>query len=337
MSIEEFDIIQRYFSAISFHQEANAALSVAIGDDAAVLHRTLFTSADLVVCADTLCEGTHFFPSMDPFSLGIKALVVNVSDIASMGAVPMAFTLCLTLPLVDHAWLHGFSQGLSFAAKHYGVSLIGGDTTRGPLAVSIQIFGQSSHAPLRRSGAKAGDLVAVTGTLGDAGAGFAIAKNQELTKAKPSKDLFLLNRFHRPQARVGFSAVDGCHACIDISDGFLQDLEHICKASGLKAEIDPDALPLSPELQAYANSAESALHYGLIGGEDYELCLTFSPENRVNLEKKAATLGFKLTVVGEMFELDTQAYNQYICLKGWTDSALQTLRSNSFQHFLKTH
>lgn len=334
MPIEEFDVIHRYFSSISYYSDVANVLEVPIGDDAAVLNRQLFSHADLVVCADTLCEGTHFFPSMSPFLLGIKALTVNVSDIASMGATPFAFTLCLTLPSIDHKWLREFSEGLTFAAQKYGVSLIGGDTTRGPLAISIQILGQSQHGALRRSNAQVGDLIAVTGSLGDAAAGFRIAQACELSGSILEGNAYLLDRFQRPTARLGFAAFDGCHACIDISDGFLQDLEHICRASNLKAHIDPDLLPLSSELRAFSREQkQNPLHYGLIGGEDYELCFTFSPNAQPSLELQAAELGIALSVVGTLTDLNASEPDTFIALKGWTPESIQELKGKGFQHF----
>ena len=262
----EFELIRRYFSAI--HHADGVVLGV--GDDGAVL--ALPADQQLVSVMDTSIAGTHFPLDTPAFDIGWRALAVNLSDLAAMGAEPRWFTLALTLPEVDEAWLAGFANGLAALAKQTGVSLVGGDTTRGPLIITVQAEGcVPAGAFLRRSGAQVGDGIYISGCPGDAAAGLAIHQGR-LPYAAGCEAL--LERFFRPQPRLAL----GCwlrnraSACIDVSDGLLQDLMHILDASRVGALLDVQALPLSAPLQAAACTQAEAL--ALRGGDDYELCFT---------------------------------------------------------------
>lgn len=288
MSLSEFDLIQRYFQRPSRHQQD---VILGMGDDAAIV--AVPADRQLVVAVDTLAEGIHFRQSDRPEDIGWKALAVNLSDLAAMGAVPGWWTLSLTLSRVDEVWLEGFAQGLFELADRHGLELIGGDTTRGPLAISIQAMGLvESGQALLRSAARPDDLIYVSGTLGDAAAALEHEQQAELAR-----------RLHRPVPRLelGRNLRDLAHACIDVSDGLLADLGHIAKASGLGAELDSRALPLSPGLRACCPLPQ-ALALACSGGDDYELCFTLSPEDAPGLDEVASALGLPLTCIGRMVE-----------------------------------
>jgi thiamine-monophosphate kinase len=274
--LSEFDIIERYFTPLSRSGRPSRAV-LGIGDDCALIAPSPGTQ--LAVSSDMLVAGRHFFENVDPASLGYKSLAVNLSDLAAMGAAPLAFTLALALPSASEAWLEGFSSGLFRAAEEYGCELVGGDTTRGPLTISITIFGEVPLGiALRRDGAQVGDDIWVSGSLGDAAAGLAALRG-ELALTSPLREA-AISRLEMPTPRVGLGiALRGvAHAAIDISDGLLGDLGHILKRSGVGALVDVDLLPLGPTLQA--QSAARAVALALNGGDDYELCFTAPVDRR---------------------------------------------------------
>jgi len=295
----EFDLIQRFFLR---RQAANAAQSgviLGIGDDAAVL--ALPPDTELVAAVDTIVAGRHFPQGTDARSIGHRALAVNLSDMAAMGATPAWATLALTMPSVDTAWLERFSAGLMDLADSAGVALVGGDTTRGPLTVTVQILG---HVPrgtaLRRSGAHAGDLLAVTGTLGDAGAGLHFAT------ARPTADtrlaaLELVRRFDypTPRVRLGSAARGIATAAMDLSDGLIGDLPKLAQASGLAAHVAVERLPLSEAMRAAVPGAQ-ALDWALAAGDDYELLLAVPAPRYAELAAQADQLNLSLTAIGEL-------------------------------------
>lgn len=269
----EFSIIKRYFEHIT---DERSDVIVGIGDDCALLQCP--ATQQLAVSIDTLVEGIHFFPDVDPESLGHKSLAVGLSDLAAMGAKPAWFTLALTLPQVNATWLAAFSSGLANLAKLHHIALVGGDTTQGPLSISIQVHGfvNADHA-LRRDGAKEGDLIYVTGTLGDAGAALALKQNKLPENLVSKADLAFLNqRLERPSPRVqiGTSLIEIATAAIDISDGLVADLGHILQKSGVGAQLDLDLLPASPALTKLTSQKTSL---ALFSGDDYELCFTVPP------------------------------------------------------------
>ena len=270
--LSEFDLIARFFAAPSQAAERVPSLGVVrgVGDDAALL--TPSPDHQLVVTSDTMVAGVHFFPDVDPESLGYKLAMVNLSDLAAMGAIPRWAILNLTLETASADWLHAFARGLHEALQGYGVVLVGGDTTRGPMTLSLTLQGEvPSGQAILRSGAQMGDRIAVSGPLG--GAGYAL----QLLQSDPlNPDLLQVREaLERPQARVEFGQrLRGlAHACIDVSDGFLADLGHLLKASGVAAQIDCSALPFHPALQVL--EPNDALIYALTGGEDYQLVFTY--------------------------------------------------------------
>ena len=286
----EFDLIRRYFTRPVRH----AVLGV--GDDAALVR--VRRGCELAVSVDMLVAGRHFFRDADPRDLGHKALAVNLSDMAAMGATPRWATLALALPRADERWLAGFSRGFMTLARRYNVDLIGGDTTRGPLNICVQILGEVPRGQaLRRDGALAGDDIWVSGTCGDAA--LALAALQRRIQLKPAELARCAARLHRPQPRVGLGlALRGvAHSAIDISDGLLADLGHILERSGLSATLEYAALPMSSVLRRYRDRAV-ARRALLGGGDDYELCFTAAPRARARIAGIGRRTGVALARVG---------------------------------------
>jgi thiamine-monophosphate kinase len=268
----EFDIIRKYFTRPP--QRAESLL--AVGDDAALLQ--LPAGYELAMTVDTLVAGRHFHVHTAAEDIGWKALAVSLSDLAAMGAEPSGFTLALTLPDADHDWLQRFSQGLFEIADRFEVDLLGGDTTRGPLSITIAAHGLvPAGQALRRSGARPGDWICVTGTLGDAALALDLGE-----RASP----LLAARLHRPEPRVaaGMALRGYASAAIDLSDGLAGDLRHILKSSKVGATIELARLPRSEEFQRLRHQvprlfpADATLHYQLSGGDDYGLCFCLSPD-----------------------------------------------------------
>ena len=298
-ALGEFELINRYFLGRSAPAAAQSGVVLGIGDDAAVL--ALPPQTELVAAVDTIVAGRHFPAGTDARSIGHRALAVNLSDLAAMGATPAWATLALTLPNADRAWLERFSNGFWDLAAANGVDLVGGDTTRGPLTVSVQILGYvPCGRALRRSGARAGDVLAVTGTLGDAGAGLAFATHPPGDDARAAA-LALIERFEYPQPRVqfGLAARGIATAAMDLSDGLVGDLPKLAQASGLAAHVAVDRLPLSDAMRAAVPLAQ-ARDWALAAGDDYELLLAVPPARLGELEAAAAQLNLTLTAVGEL-------------------------------------
>jgi thiamine-monophosphate kinase len=268
----EFELIRRYFLPLA-GQQRSRSLILGPGDDCAI--QRIPEGRELVFSIDTLVEGVHFPVNYRPEFLGWRALAAATSDLAAMGAAPECFTLALTLPAGDEQWLAGFAEGLGRASMEFGIALAGGDTTSGPLTLTLQVHGTVEHgSAIRRTGARPGDLIAVSGTLGDAGAAL-----DYLNETSPSPDVAaVLDRYHSPQPRLALGqAVRGiASAAVDISDGLLADLGHILKASGVGASIDSARLPLSLPLKRL--KGEGAPGLALRAGDDYELCLTIPTE-----------------------------------------------------------
>jgi len=288
----EFDLIRKYFT----RPAPNALLGV--GDDAALLKAS--AGNVLAVSSDMLVSGTHFFPDTDPFLLGHKTLAVNLSDMAAMGATPRWATLAIALPGADETWLERFSAGFFALAQQYGVELVGGDTTRGPLNLCVTIFGEvPAQQALRRSGAQPGDEVWVSGTLGDAA--LALAHLQGRILLSETGFAACARVLHQPQPRVALGlALRGiASSAIDISDGLLADLGHILDASQSGAEIELVSLPVSSAMQTYA-----ALPLGeqcaLSGGDDYELCFTAPAMRHAEIMGIGARLSLQLTCIGKI-------------------------------------
>lgn len=289
--MDEFELIARYFLPL---QGEDPDLLVGNGDDGAVFK---LGAERVVVVVDTLVAGVHFPAHISARDIGYRAGAVNLSDIAAMGARPRYATLALTLPEAAPAWLAAFSTGLGEALKAAGTRLIGGDTTRGPLTITLQIIGCIDGAPLTRSGAREGDLVCVSGTLGDACAGLALCAEPPAN----SNQRWLVERFLRPSARLklGQALNPLVHAAIDISDGLLADLGHVMQASACRAELNVAALPLSDALLETVGRAR-AIEYALSGGDDYELAFAIPPAALTAASAMAAEMGLALTVIGRV-------------------------------------
>ncbi len=267
-AVDEFALIYRYFSGLG----AGDRVELGLGDDCAILR--LPTDQRLAVSVDTLVEGVHFPLQAFPEDIGFRAVAVAASDLAAMGAAPLGMSLALTMPAADELWLHAFSQGVGAAASACQLPLVGGDTTRGPLTISVQVFGTlPAGQGLLRSGAKVGDGVFVSGPLGDAAAALAVY-NGEWEADSEHLD-YLDQRFYRPLAQLdlGRQLLGLATAAIDISDGLIADAGHIADASGVCMCIDPAQLPLSPALASHARR-DTALGWALSGGDDYQLCFT---------------------------------------------------------------
>ena len=299
----EFDLIAHYFT----RPTPRAVLGV--GDDCALLQPAPGTQ--LAISSDMLVEGRHFFADVDPAALGHKALAVNLSDLAACGATPMAFTLALALPHVDAAWLAPFSRGLLALADAHGCELVGGDTTQGPLNICITVFGEvpvihGKSQALLRPGARAGDDVYVSGTLGDARLALEALRGNI---ALPAELLAQARqRLERPTPRVTLGqALRGvASAAIDVSDGLLGDLQHILKASGVGATLDTDVaiqLIAACEHPACAKdlfSLKERLGYVLAGGDDYELAFTAPASMQGAVEAAARQAGTPVTRIGRI-------------------------------------
>ena len=288
--MDEFTLVHRYFSTQTCRRDD---VRLGIGDDAAVV--TPHPGYELVVTTDVLIDGVHFPSSTPPAALGHKALAVNISDIAAMGAEPAWATLSLALPVSDERWLTEFSAGFLEFADRFGVALIGGDTVRGPLAIGVQLIGQTpAGSALRRDGARPGDRVYVTGTLGDAGLGLRECVGE--SSIDGDDRAYLIDRLQRPLPRVDVGrALRGiASAAIDISDGLAADLGHILECSGYGADVDLARLPLSDAYRRCDPGWDPAVS----GGDDYELCFTVAPERDAALQTATHELAVPITMIG---------------------------------------
>jgi thiamine-monophosphate kinase len=306
MPLDEFSLIKCYFSRPAITGEG---VVVGVGDDCAVIKPQ--PGEQILVTTDSLIDGVHFPRSSDAGQVAKRALRVNLSDIAAMGGVPRWFSLALTVPGIDEKWLRNFSKGLNEVADEFGCWLVGGDTNRGPMSITISVLGSVPVGrELRRTGASARDTIYVTGSLGDAAAGLACIEGRLIAEDSD----YLLKRFWYPTPRIQEAIIlrDYASAAIDISDGLMADLQHIVGASGVGAEIEVEALPLSRELSRSVDR-DLALNWALSAGDDYELCFTV-PENKVpgleSLIRKgtlvASRIG-RITAGGEIICRDANA------------------------------
>ncbi|MDD2407556.1 MAG: thiamine-phosphate kinase [Tepidiphilus sp.] len=299
--MNEFALIEHFFADPAAHEPTPPWLRLGIGDDAALLVEE--SGWETAITCDTLVEGRHFLAGTDPEALGWKALAVNLSDLAAIGAVPTGFLLALTLPEPDEAWLTAFARGLFACARRHGARLVGGDTTRGPRALTITALGRvPAGEAVLRSGAREGDDVWVSGQPGRAALGLAV-RFGELTPNLPGAGEWLA-ALDRPEPRLAL----GCrlrrlaHAMLDVSDGLLGDLRHLLERSApppLTAEIEVARLPLAP-LVAGGAPPERARAALLAGGDDYELLFTAAPASRQRLARLAGELGLALSRIGRI-------------------------------------
>lgn len=320
----EFDLIEviRRITA-----QARDDVQLGVGDDAAILLPPV--GQLLVVALDTLVEGVHFPRGTAAFDIGWKALAVNLSDLAAMGASPAWALLGLTLPTGDAGFVEGFAEGFGKLARPHRLALVGGDTTSGPLAISVTVHGfVPPGKALLRSGARVGDVVLVTGTLGDAAAGLQVLQ-QPLAEDDSRAGLraFLIERLNRPTPRLsaGVALRGQASACVDVSDGLLADLGHICASSGVAAEIDAALLPRSSALMALYNET-SALRLALSGGDDYELCFTVPAQRAAAVQSDLSRLGCGVTKIGRIVE------GEGVRVRG-LDGQWMTTERSGWEHF----
>ena len=332
----EFDLIQRFFKAGADAMRPNDenVIALGIGDDCALLK--IAEGEEIVITSDMLVEGRHFFMNADPELLGRKALAVNLSDLAAMGAKPIGFTLAIALPTVDIVWLEAFSKGLFAVANQYSCPLIGGDTTAGPLTISITAFGSiPSGKAIRRSGAKVGNDIWTSGTIGDARLALA-ALRHEITL--PESDLKQIeHRMHNPTPRVelGMKIRELASAALDISDGLLGDLHHILKQSQVSAEVFLDQIPKSETLQKQSEDIQN--QFAASGGDDYEICFTAPIEKRGVIDEISRVLNLPLTRIGSITEKVGAVEKLYLLNKNGDllDETKSAVLLKSFDHFAK--
>ena len=302
----EFSIIDTYFNRKSPH-----SVDLGVGDDSALL--TPPPQQQLVICADTLVAGRHFPLDTSPHAIGWKSVAVNLSDIAAMGAKPQSILLALSLPQIDHDWLKGFSQGLYDCCDQFGVRLIGGDTTQSPhLTLSVTALGWIPNGlAVKRSGAQVGDLICVSGTVGDAA--FALQHLGHPLQQRLD--------YPTPRCELGAQLKNLAHSMIDVSDGLAQDLGHILKASQVGAKIYLDQLPIHEALHHLSD--EQQWQYALAGGDDYELCFTISPQNyEAFLQNKPKT---PTTIIGKIIDNHALIFDK--------DGKDHPVQFNGYQHF----
>lgn len=315
----ESELIERYFLS----QQSSSGIVLGIGDDAAVLD--IPENKQLVVSTDTLVSNVHFFGKDKAEDIGYKALAVNLSDMAAMAAEPKWFTLSLTMPKLDEAWLNSFSTGFFQLANQYQVELIGGDLSLGPLSISITIHGLVDKGSfISRGGARVGDAIYVTGTLGDAGAAIEL-RSKSLDDS--ARDYFL-DRLLKPSPRIELALAlqEYVNSMIDISDGLVQDLDHILHASQVGATVLTNMIPMSNTLKTSATE-EEAISLALSAGDDYELCFTADASYETLLNEQATMNNCMLTQIGT---IDNS--NQLKLLN--QDGTEVILDKKGFQHFL---
>ncbi|HTH68695.1 MAG TPA: thiamine-phosphate kinase [Rhodanobacter sp.] len=320
----EFDLIE----LIRRHTaQPRDDVRLGIGDDAALL--AVPAGQELAVAIDTLVEGVHFPRGTEAADIGWKALAVNLSDLAAMGASPAWALLALTLPEADSAFVEGFIEGFAKLAQPHRLALVGGDTTRGPLCISVAVHGfVPPGRALTRAGARIGDAVLVTGTLGDAAAGLqALQQPTRVDDQRAGLREFLIERLNRPTPRLaaGTALRGQAGACIDISDGLLADLAHICTASGVGAEIEAALLPRSSAL-LHLHDETTALHFALSGGDDYELCFTVPANRLAEVQADLGRLGCGVTKIGRIVE------GHGVRVRG-SDGAWLTTDRSGWEHF----
>ena len=319
----EFEIIRQYFTS-SVSNASRSDVTLGIGDDAAILQ--VPEQHELIQSVDTLVEGVHFPIETSPQDIAYKALAVNLSDMAAMGAEPAWFTLAISLPAVNEDWLKSFSESFSDIAKKYNIQLVGGDTTNGPFTISITMNGfVPSGKALMRKNAQIKDKVYVSGTIGDAALALAEWQGQCLLSEESRE--YLKGRLNRPtpQIKLGLLLRDYATACIDISDGLIADLGHIIDSSGVGAKVNFEDIPRSSEFNSNLTDDSLIIPLVLSGGDDYELCFTIPSSKQAEFESKVNEMGILVKCIGEIepekgvrcflkneeIELQTTGYNHF--------------------------
>ena len=289
MSLGEFDLIARYFT------RPVKRAHLGIGDDCALLRPA--DGMQLAISSDMLVDGRHFLSTVSPQRLGHKALAVNLSDLAACGATPLAFTLALALPRVDEVFLQGFSHGLFALADEHGCELIGGDTTQGPLNICITALGEvPTGQALLRSGARAGDDVYVSGTVGDARLALEAFRGSVMLQGADFESVRPAMEQPQPRVALGVALRGLASSAIDVSDGLLGDLQHILRRSGVGATVDVDAVPRSAVLGRQPQALQRVCT--LAGGDDYELVFTAAPRHASAVQAAAHQAGVQATRIG---------------------------------------
>ncbi len=318
MALAEFELIDRFFRS---QDSKNSSTVLGVGDDCALVEVT--KEEVLAITTDSMVEGVHFSPEIDPEFLGYKALAVNLSDLAAMGAKPCWATLALTMPTADEEWLQQFSAGFCGLAEFYSLDLIGGDTTQGPLNITVQAMGlvPSDARAMLRCSACVGDSIYVTGRIGDSGLGLKI-----LSGEFESSDLSAIARLHRPSPRVeaGLRIRSVANACIDVSDGLVSDLWHILKSSQVGATIFWENIPISGALKKYVETTDDWT-MPLTAGDDYELCFTVPVANENRLHRSMINAECSYTRIGVI--------DKKKGLRVMKESEQIDFRSQGFVHF----
>jgi thiamine-monophosphate kinase len=332
----EFDLIQRFFKtgADAMHSNKDKVVALGIGDDCALLSPA--AGEEIAITSDMLVEGRHFIANTNPELLGRKSLAVNLSDLAAMGAKPIGFTLAIALPTVHAAWLEAFSKGMFAIANEYSCPLVGGDTTAGPLTISITAFGSiPSGKAIRRSGAKAGDDIWVSGTVGDARLTLAALRHEINLSDGELKQIE--RRMHNPTPRVdlGIKLRDVASSALDVSDGLVGDLNHILNQSQVGAEIFLDSLPKSALMKKQSEVIQN--QFAACGGDDYEICFTAPIGKREAIAEISKALDVPITRIGSITA--KEKINQNMRLLNQNGDLLNDAQTvdllNSFDHFAK--
>ncbi|MBN4053447.1 thiamine-phosphate kinase [Haliea sp. AH-315-K21] len=330
MAISEFDLIKDYFnkSGLIPTTEQSARIPLGIGDDCAVID--LPPERLLAVSMDTLVADVHFPAKADSGLIAQRALAVNLSDLAAMGAEPLAFTLALSLPKVEEAWLQGFSLGLEQMIQKYRCPLIGGDITKGPLSITIQVHGLLERGKiLRRDSARPGELVYVSGELGAAGLAVSLLGNGMSLDKPDTKELH--SAYYQPVPRVilGQSIAGIASAAIDISDGLMADLGHIAEQSGVGIVLNAKAIPISKAVKNFMGAMgdkSKGLNLALTAGDEYELALTVAEDQQEELQQKAAEINVPLTLIGRVVK-----GSRVKCLD--SDGREIDIKNSGYRHF----
>lgn len=302
MAVSEFDLIKTYFNKPGLipTKEQSVRIPLGIGDDCALIE--LPPGKLLAISMDTLVADVHFPAKADSALIAHRALAVNLSDLAAMGAEPLAFTLALSLPKAEESWLEGFSRGLEVLVNTYHCPLIGGDITKGPLSITIQVHGLLNKGEvMTRSGAKPGDLVYVSGELGAAGLAVSLMNNGMLLDKPDTQELHTAYFQPVPRINLGQSCAAIASAAIDISDGLMADLGHIAKQSGVGIELNAKAIPIARAVKKFMSTMgdkNQGLNLALTAGDEYELAITVPQEQQKALEQTAAALNIPLALIG---------------------------------------
>lgn len=324
MSMGEFDLIQRYFSTLT--PPAKTGVVIGVGDDAAVID--VPHGEQFVMSVDSLHEGVHFPKAVSPEVVAQRSVAANMSDLAAMGAMPRWCLLNLALPEMNEAWLEGFSKQLGNALKYFEVSLVGGDTVKADsLSVALTMTGSVPNgAMLTRSGAQDGDDVYVSGFLGEAGMGL-----RNYLQA-PDPNQRVQQRFLYPVPRIvlGRMLRDIANACIDVSDGFLQDVEHIAKASQCQITIEVNKIHISNAMQALEKDKQTLLEFALNGGDDYELCFTAPSTAEEKIKSLSSALSLPITKIGKVTKNPEQVFG-ITCLD--EHGEMLAFAKKGYQHF----